>query len=284
MNIVAGFDYSDYDFSYLIQFQRELSQIKKSISALYTPEYYESIKSIQAMLKEANTFQLQHNECLDEFRQAIASIKELTLPSDTLKELSEMVKFYQSSTIQNQMKETIRLLSEGYAPALTELSKSLSISDYHINEDDTLTFDGITYSSDEIKAELDEQIADVNGKKISLREKAENLQKKLWVLLLIVRLIVFAPDVPDIASFYDQVIEKIESVVAEQQMICYTIKEQSYIKNQPSSSADIVMILQYDTPLEIMEEIPRWYQVKYTDETGVELIGWISKISVEREG
>ena len=55
------------------------------------------------------------------------------------------------------------------------------------------------------------------------------------------------------------------------------------MREEASSTAARILYLPYDTPLEIIADIPRWYQVKYTKEDGTEIIGWISKISVETE-
>ena len=66
--------------------------------------------------------------------------------------------------------------------------------------------------------------------------------------------------------------------------ICFTIKERSILREEASSTAARIRYLPYDTPLEIISDIPRWYQVTYTDENGAEITGWISKISVELEG
>lgn len=63
--------------------------------------------------------------------------------------------------------------------------------------------------------------------------------------------------------------------------MCYTIKEKSYIRAEANAKSGILATLVYDTKLEILEDIPRWYKVKYIDETGTETEGWISKISVE---
>lgn len=62
------------------------------------------------------------------------------------------------------------------------------------------------------------------------------------------------------------------------------IKERSILREEASSTAARIRYLPYDTPLEIISDIPRWYQVTYTDENGSEITGWISKISVELEG
>lgn len=63
--------------------------------------------------------------------------------------------------------------------------------------------------------------------------------------------------------------------------MCYTTREKSYIRSKADAKSKILATLVYDTELEILEDIPRWYKVKCTDETGTEIEGWISQISVE---
>ena len=84
-------------------------------------------------------------------------------------------------------------------------------------------------------------------------------------------------------KFYRDAIVQIQELYAERPVVCYTIKERSVLRNEPNSSAQRLCSLLYDTQLEILDDIPRWYQVKHTDNDGLETIGWISKISVELE-
>ena len=92
------------------------------------------------------------------------------------------------------------------------------------------------------------------------------------------------PDVPEKIEFYCNTVAQIQEIYEEKSHICYTIKEQSILRKEANSTAARILYLPYDTPLEIIADIPRWYQVKYTKEDGTEIIGWISKISVETEG
>ena len=91
------------------------------------------------------------------------------------------------------------------------------------------------------------------------------------------------PDIPEKVEFYSKVITELRITASQQSRICFTIKERAILREEPSSKARRILTLSYDTPLEIVEIIPRWYQVKYTNEAGEETIAWISKISVETE-
>ena len=56
----------------------------------------------------------------------------------------------------------------------------------------------------------------------------------------------------------------------------WSIKAYTFLFNKGS-----IIGIAYKTYLEIIEDAPRWYKVKFINENGDEIIGWISKISVE---
>ena len=83
------------------------------------------------------------------------------------------------------------------------------------------------------------------------------------------------------SEFYCDTVAQIQKLCEERSSICFTIKDRSVLREEVNSTATRILYLPYDTQLEIIADTPRWYQVKYTDEGGTEIIGWISKISVE---
>ena len=54
------------------------------------------------------------------------------------------------------------------------------------------------------------------------------------------------------------------------------------MREEADSSSRIIIHIPYDSTLEIIDDIPRWYRVKYGAVDGEEYLGWISKISVEK--
>lgn len=188
---------------------------------------------------------------------------------------------YGSDVIVSQMERLIPHLQD-IAQEFFEAAKKLDITDIDAGED-SITYNGVEYSQGELSQELDKEIDAAKHPDLTVREKFEQLKQKWWLLLLILNLIIAIPDVPEKVEFYNKVINEMQATVTQQSRICFTIKEKSYLRDGPSSSAKKVLTLLYDTPLEIIENIPRWYQVKYTDANGEEIIAWISKISVETE-
>ena len=101
-------------------------------------------------------------------------------------------------------------------------------------------------------------------------------------MILIVKLLLFLPQTPEIVDYYSNAVSEIQAVIGQAERICYTIRDISYLREEADSSSRIIIHIPYDSTLEIIDDIPRWYQVKYAAVDGEEYLGWISKISVEK--
>ena len=197
-------------------------------------------------------------------------------------QMAKILKMYQTSSFASQMNCILEQLAS-LDTTLLEKARQFDWSLVEINDDDVISFDGVDYTPEELNAELNSEVAIVQKDKLTLREKVEWLEKKLWLLLMILNMLMTLPDVPEKIEFYCDTVAQIQEIYEEKRHICFTIKEQSILRKEANSNAARILYLPYDTPLEIIADIPRWYQVKYTDSEGIETIGWISKISVETE-
>lgn len=170
-------------------------------------------------------------------------------------------------------------------PWLTDEAVSAALQvpmpDYTISEDGAVVYEGITYSAKDLQDEVKKEIKDSQKSKKPLREKFEEIKKRYWVLILIFQLFVFLPTTPQIVSFYKDAVDQVVEMHKEASRICFVTRDRAFFREEPLANAKIIKVLLYDTELEIVEDIPRWYKVKYTDSDGNETIGWISKISVE---
>lgn len=205
-------------------------------------------------------------------------------PSGAFSAMDQMTKalrMYQTPDIIQHINSVLSNLPS-FDSAILETAKSLDLSDIEIHDDGAITYDGVRYDSERIATVLDTQIE--VAKKPTVREQFEALKQRLWLLLLILNIIMFLPQVPETVEFYCDAVAQIQGILEEKSRICFTIKERSILREEASSTAARIRYLPYDTPLEIISDIPRWYQVTYTDENGAEITGWISKISVELEG
>ena len=197
-------------------------------------------------------------------------------------QMAKILKMYQTSSFASQMNCILEQLAS-LDTTLLEKARQFDWSLVEISDDDVISFDGVDYTPEELNAELNSEVAIVQKDKLTLREKVEWLEKKLWLLLMILNMLMTLPDVPEKIEFYCDTVAQIQEIYEEKRHICFTIKEQSILRKEANSNAARILYLPYDTPLEIIADIPRWYQVKYTDSEGIETIGWISKISVETE-
>lgn len=205
-------------------------------------------------------------------------------PSGAFSAMDQMTKalrMYQTPDIIQHINSVLSNLPS-FDSAILETAKSLDLSDIEIHDDGAIIYDGVRYDSERIATVLDTQIE--VAKKPTVREQFEALKQRLWLLLLILNIIMFLPQVPETVEFYCDAVAQMQDILEEKSRICFTIKERSILREEASSTAARIRYLPYDTPLEIISDIPRWYQVTYTDENSAEITGWISKISVELEG
>lgn len=248
-------------------FLDSLTQLERQFSQTYTvAEKLINAPAIQTYLDQ-----------IDRLTETVARGTEFSLT-----QMSNILELYNSPAIIRQIEQATAILPN-LDEALLRAAKLFDTSSVKVEDERTISYEGVSYSIEALDAELQEQIKVVEENKPTLRERFETLQKKLWLLLLVFKLIMFLPQIPETVDYYRNVVSQIEQVVLQKSQICFTIKERAFLREEPSSKAKRLMTLPYDTPLEIIDTVPRWYQVKYTDENGVETIGWISKISVETE-
>jgi len=171
--------------------------------------------------------------------------------------------------------------AERFDVALLEEASYFDMTSVSVEADGKIVYNGDEYGPDQIDTLLTEQIE--TAEKSSIPERAKTFQKKYWLLLWLLRLAIFLPTLPGIVAFYNDAFAQIQEMVNGEEPYCFTIRERSMLRQEANSKSKVLQDLPYDTRLEIVDEIPRWYQVRYVDETGKEITGWISKISVESD-
>lgn len=197
-------------------------------------------------------------------------------------QITKVLDAYRSPALQQQL-ESFQLLSQTTLSAMSHAIKTFDLSDIQFNDNGTLVYEGVEYSQEAIAEELSIQVQEVQKSPSSLKQCAEKLQEKFWLLFLVVQLLVFLPQLPETIEFYQGFISQIWEAINNENQTCYVIKERAYIRMEANAKAEIIATVVYDTPLEVLDTIPRWYHVKSIGENGEEQIGWVSKISVETE-
>lgn len=173
-------------------------------------------------------------------------------PSGAFSAMDQMTKalrMYQTPDIIQHINSVLSNLPS-FDSAILETAKSLDLSDIEIHDDGVIIYDGVRYDSERIATVLDTQIE--VAKKPTVREQFEALKQRLWLLLLILNIIMFLPQVPETVEFYCDAVAQMQDILEEKSRICFTIKERSILREEASSTAARIRYLPYDTPLEII--------------------------------
>ena len=146
---------------------------------------------------------------------------------------------------------------------------------------DKLVFDDTEYDEEELRAEYKKEIAEFKKE-----TPIEKLKKKFWLLCFIFYLINMIPELTQTIVFYKDCPQNIEqfvrtNILGEKQYL-NVIKENAFIRDEANSKSPIVINVTYAEQLEVIDNVPYWYKVKYVTEEK-EYTGWISKISVGTE-
>lgn len=276
--------------SYTMDFQNILSNsslisIKKQLETFsYIASHtYEDSFLLSSEIKDAilGTTLSSINECYNELPHMLQDlIDQLTsyTSSSMYVWTTKILETYQSSGL-GELKNSIDKIPMYILDEITKMDFSSIVAEISISDDGALSYQNVTYERNEIPQELERQVQEVRGKDIP--KQLEELKQNHWLLFFIIYILFLIPSTVETTAWYADVGQSIYEAVMDIPQMCYTIKEKSYIRNEANAKSDILTILVYDTKLEILEDIPRWYKVKYIDETGTEIEGWISKISVE---
>lgn len=298
-------DFADGNFEILAKIEKALEPLRKMegilnsipesvfrqaaymdrISRIFTPaaitaqiEQYERMRpQIEAVvrLQSSSAFKTAYEQ-LEAINQNIACFSE-----EALLKSSKMLEAYENAALVAQMENVLNNIPT-LDQAVFELAEEFDIADVDFSDDGDIFCGGERYKSEDLAAEVAAQIDSAKNEKVSVREKTEDLKKRFWLLILILKLLFFLPQTPEIVDYYSNAVSEIQAVIGQAERICYTIRDISYLREEADSSSRIIIHIPYDSTLEIIDDIPRWYRVKYAAVDGEEYLGWISKISVEK--
>ena len=297
-------DFAEGNFEILAKIEKALEPIRKMekllnsipnsvlqqaaymdrISRNFTPaaitaqiEQYERMQQLEAAVR------LQSSPAFESaYRHLEAVNQSMAFDSaEALLRSSKILGAYENTALAAQLENVLNNIPS-LDPRVFDLATEFDIDSVDFSDNGDVIYDGERYKAEDLAAEVAAQIDSVKGEKVPLREKAENLKKRLWLLLLILQLLINLPQTPQIVDYYSNAVSEIQAVIGQTDRICYTIREVSYLREEAASSSRIIIHIPYDSALEIVDDIPRWYRVKYDTADGEEYLGWISKISVEK--
>lgn len=261
---------------------QELESVTRSYKEAVTCFQFDDGKQMLSSIKTALTA-INSSAVQTSLEQIQFAIQNQSIYSESvISNLSKALEAYQNPSLLAQMEHVLDNLP-AFDSAIFDLAKSFDIENVHFSEDGSVFYENERCEPECLATEVSVQMEEAKPEKLSLREKAENLKKRLWLLLLIVNMIFFLPQIPETLNFYNNAVSEISTIIQQTNRICYTIRDRSYLRETADARGKIVTLIPYDSTLEIVDDIPRWYQVKYNDEDGHEYSGWISKISVEKE-
>ena len=236
----------------------------------------ENITEIQSKLE---TDAIKSADTLSQMMFSLAEYYNTFANNAAYLQISKILEVYQNSL--ENMIYTIQYLPQNEFEDLCQIGMNFDMEGVTLSEEGALSYQGITYEKDEVPQEFVRQTQKIKQEPISLKQHVEELRQKYWLLILVVSIYMFVPAFSDATQWYENKCNELKEIIFNFPQMCYTIKEKSYLRCEANAKSKILAILVYGTKIEILEDIPRWYKVKYIDETGAETEGWISKISVE---
>lgn len=298
-------DFADGNFEILAKIEKALEPLRKTerllnsitdpvfrqaayidrITRNFTPEAITAqIEQYEIMRQQLDAvMRLQSSPAFESaYRHLEAVNQSMALDSaEALLKTSKMLEAYENTALVAQMENVINNIPS-LDPAVFDLAAEFDIGSVDFSDDGDIICGGEQYKAEDLAAEVAAQIDSAKNEKVPAREKAEDLKKRFWLLILIVKLLLFLPQTPEIVDYYSNAVSEIQSMIGQSEQTCCTIREISYLREEADSSSRIIIHIPYDSKLEIVDDIPRWYQVKYATGDGEEYFGWISKISVEK--
>lgn len=188
---------------------------------------------------------------------------------DTLSLLSKTLKLETAGILSDITKSHIEVL-QNFGADFSKVSASGGV----------LTYEGKTYSEDEIRAEIQTETESYVREKPTLKEKIEVIKNKYWLLFAIIYFFIFVVPGLDAAKEYygdkyESIIKPIVYELTNKKLYLTVIKEKGYVRKDSNSRSEIIAELVYADSVEILEKIPYWYKVKFEfDEK--EYVGWVS--------
>lgn len=197
--------------------------------------------------------------------------------------------------------ENVLSQAHSFDPSIWDDVRSFDLSHVDIRDDGVVVCDGETYDSNEFTAALNEQTQLAQNP----ADEKNLLLFKTILLLAFFASIFLCPgsdtfnefvnllgciniglelfNIPENIGSYSKTIDNLLEKLGIKERHCWIIKEYSALRADASIDAENLLSLPYSTQLQVLDEIPCWYQVKFTDQNGNETIGWIPTEHVKNE-
>ena len=197
--------------------------------------------------------------------------------------------------------ENVLSQAHSFDPSIWDDVRSFDLSHVDIRDDGIVVCDGETYDSNEFTAALNEQTQLAQNP----ADEKNLLLFKTILLLAFFASIFLCPgsdtfnefvnllgciniglelfNIPENIGSYSKTIDNLLEKLGIKERHCWIIKEYSALRADASIDAENLLSLPYSTQLQVLDEIPCWYQVKFTDKNENVTIGWIPTEHVKNE-
>lgn len=226
--------------------------------------------------------------------EALAASQAFGAMSSMIEQFEKPLRLFKIPNIERHI-ENVLSQAHSFDPSIWDDVRSFDLSRVDIRDDGVVVCDGETYDSNEFTAALNEQTQLAQNpapeknlilfKTILLlaffASKFLNQDSNIFVDFL--ECIYFLPQLADTTEFYYNGLIQILEKFGLKERHCWSINEYSALRADASIDAKELLSLPYGTQLQVLDEIPCWYQVKFTDQKGNETIGWIPTEHVKNE-
>ncbi len=268
-------------------------KISEQIANIYTPETYKAIENMSLVLKELgktieglniDTYYITSNlarsmKPLQEELSIISSYYKNNLNFD-FSELQKQINAINQSLVSNSNIWNDISLNLTY---LEEMRKSYKSNNFQVNKNGSFTVDDNEYSPIELANEIVCELNELDKNNKINKETIRKIRAKITTLVFILNLIIFIiPKLPDGIENAYKFYNEFYMTITGKNIKCYVIVDKAKIYKSNNAKSNVLEILVYDTELEILDDVSRWYKVQFVNEDGKNIIGWVAKRNVEK--
>lgn len=220
--------------------------------------------------------------------EALAASQAFGAMSSMIEQFEKPLRLFKIPNIERHI-ENVLSQAHSFDPSIWDDVRSFDLSRVDIRDDGVVVCDGETYDSNEFKVALNEGVKIAKSPNKNEKLETEKIKKQrpivaiLSILITVQNVLTFLPETVEAIEFYHDKCIQIQEELGLKERRCRIINGHSALRADASIDAKELLSLPYGTQLQVLDEIPCWYQVKFTDQKGNETIGWIPAVSVKNE-
>ena len=254
---------------------QRLGEIGSALSELVREPAWKSL----SQMVQNNTFAATASA------EALAASQAFGAMSSMIEQFEKPLRLFKIPNIERHI-ENVLSQAHSFNPSIWDDVRSFDLSHVDIRDDGIVVCDGETYDSNEFTAALNEGLKIAKSPNKNEKLETEKIKKQrpivviLSILITVQNVLTFLPETVEAIEFFHEKCIQIQEELGLKERLCWSINEHSTLRADASIDAEKLLSLPYGTQLQVLDEIPCWYQVKFTDQNGNESIGWIATVEV----